>query len=153
MKAVLLLSLVLIVGCGKIEMAQMKKQTDADVIKMVNRYKQAGVTEVDTVLNDYLALADEYERKGWGRYGAPGWIDELRGTCEARLAVFHKAIGNEAAYQTHVRRAIQQRKRAYPDIDYTEEDVCGWVERLDEVHIKPKWRDEVSRTPSSGKPL
>src|SRR3954469_18100928 len=102
MKAILPVLLLLVVGCSKMEMARMKKQTDADVIRMVNRYQQAGTAEVETVLKDYLTLADDYERKGWARYGAPGWIDELRSLCEARLAVFYKAVGNVEAYQTHV---------------------------------------------------
>lgn len=38
----------------------MKKQTDADVIRIVSRYRQAGIGEVEVVLKDYLALADEY---------------------------------------------------------------------------------------------
>jgi len=145
MKAVLPALLLLIVGCSKMEMASMKKQTDADAIRMVSRYQQAGTAEVETVLKDYLALADHYERKGWAPYGAPGWIDELRSLCEARLAVFYQAIGNSEAYRTHVYRAIQHRKRVYPDNIYTEEDVCGMVVRLDDANIQPRWRNELSK--------
>ena len=64
MKASLPLLLLLIVGCSKMEMARMRKQTDADVMRMVNRYRQAGTAEVEIVLKDYLALADDYEGKG-----------------------------------------------------------------------------------------
>jgi hypothetical protein len=152
MKIILPLLLSLIVGCSKIEMAKMKKQTDADVIRIVSRYRQAGTAEVEVVLKEYLALADEYERRGWARYGAPGWIDELRSNCEARLAVFYRAVGNREAYQTHVRSAIAHRKRANPDVPYTEEGVCGLVERLDEVHIQPRWHKEVIRPYRSPEP-
>lgn len=132
------------------EMVRMKKQTDADVIRWVIRYRQAGTGEVEVVLKDYLALADEYERKGWARYGAPGWIDELRSICEARLAVFSKAVGNMEAYQMHVHRAIEHRKRVYPGTDCTGDDICGFVERLDDIHIQPRWRTELNkRAPSA----
>ena len=148
MRVILAVLLLLIVGCSKMEMARMQKQTDADVITMVNRYRQAGTAEVETVLKDYLTLADDYERKGWARYGAPGWIDDLRGLCEARLAVFHKAVGNTEAYQIHVHRAIEHLKRVHPDVAYTEQGVCVGVMRLDDANIQPRWRKELSkRTP------
>jgi hypothetical protein len=127
-------------------MAKMRNQTDADAIRIVNRYRQAGTAEVESVLNEYLKLADEYERRGWARYGAPGWIDQLRSLCEARLAVFYKVRGDSEAYKTHVRRAIEHANRANPNSGHTEEDVCGLVERLDEANIQPKWRKELSTT-------
>lgn len=135
--------LVLFLGCSKMEMANWKKQTDADSVRIVGRYKQAGVRDVEAVLNDYLGLADGYERRGWGRFGAPGWIDELRSNCEARLAVFYKATGKEDAYRSHVNRAIAFRTRAHPNTSCTADEVCGFVERLDALNIKPMWREEV----------
>lgn len=149
MKPWLPLLLVLAVGCSKIDMAKWNQQTGADVIEFVNRYRQAGTGEVETVLKDFLARGDEYDRLGWARYGAPGWIDEFRSNCEARLAVFHKVVGNIDAYQTHVRSAIAHLKRVHPDATYTEEDICGFVERLDEIHIKPQWRTELTNTTRS----
>src|SRR5262245_33168178 len=138
-KALLPLFLLSIVGCSKMEMRKMDKQTGADAIRIVSRYRQAGTGEVEVVLKDYLALADDYEQKGWARYGAPGWIDDLRSLCEARLAVFYKAVGSAAAYQAHVRRAIEYRKRINPNFTYTEEDICELAERLDDVNIQPRW--------------
>lgn len=149
MKTWLPLLLVLVVGCSKIEMRKWNQQTGADAIEFVNRYRQAAPGEVETVLKDYLACGDEYERRGWARYGPPGWIDEFRSNCEARLAVFHKAAGNTDAYQIYVRRAIAHLKRVRPDTTYTEEDVCGFVERLDMIHIKPQWRTELTNTTQS----
>ena len=123
----------------------MRRQTDADVIRIVKRYKEANVAEGTRVLNDYLALADDYERRGWERYGAPGWIDELRSDCEARLAVFYKALGRDGAYQAHVNRAIAFRKRVNPRSDATAADLCNFVDGLDAANIQPRWRSEVSR--------
>jgi hypothetical protein len=125
-------------------MVKMRRQTDADVIRIVKQYKEAGVGEVEGVLNEYLALADDYERRGWGRYGAPGWIDELRSDCEARLAAFCKAVGKEDAYQLHARRAVADRKRANPNSTATAEDLCDFVERLDAANIQPRWRRDVA---------
>ena len=138
--------LLLLVACSKVEMAKMKKQTDADVIRIVKRYKEAGVGEVEGVLNEYLALADDYERRGWGRYGAPGWIDELRSDCEARLAVFYKAVGKGDAYQMHASLAVADRKRANPKSTSTAEDLCEFVDKLDEANIQPRWRRDVAAT-------
>jgi hypothetical protein len=137
--------LLLMLGCANNEVARWKQKTDADVVAIVRRYQAANISEVETVLTDYLALADEYERSGWSRYGAPGWIDELRSNCEARLAVFYRALGNGEAYQTHLRRAIAHRKRAHPEHDYTEEDVCGCVENLDAANIQPNWRKQLKQ--------
>jgi hypothetical protein len=137
--------LLLMLGCANNEVARWKQKTDADVVAYVRRYQAANISEVETVLKDYLAMADEYERSGWSRYGAPGWIDELRSNCEARLAVFYKALGNEEAYQTHLRRAIAHRKRTHPERDYTEKDVCGFVESLDAANIRPTWRKQLDQ--------
>lgn len=153
------LFLLLLVACSKVEMVKMRKKTDADVIRMVKRYKEAGVGEVEGVLNENLALADDYERRGWGRYGAPGWIDELRSGCEARLAVFYKAIGKDDAYQEHVSRAVMYRKRANKtanrnsnvDFNAAAKGLCEFVEKLDAAHIQPRWRRDVAaiKTPAS----
>jgi len=156
MMRVLAILLVLLIGCSDSDMATRKKKTvadllawqkktDADVVAIVGRYREAKISQVESVFTDYLAMADDYERRGWSRYGAPGWIDELRSLCEARLAVFHKATGREDAYREHVRRAIAFRKRVNPDVDYTEEEVCGFVERLDSANIRPNWRRELGQ--------
>jgi hypothetical protein len=158
-QALVLLLLLLLAGCSKIEMIKMKKKTDADVIRFIKSYKEAGVEEVEGVLNNYLALADDYERRGWGRYGAPGWIDELRSGCEARLAVFYKAVGKDDAYQGHVSRAITYRIRANRtanrksnvDFDAAAKGLCELVEQLDATNIQPRWRRDVAeiKKPSS----
>jgi hypothetical protein len=139
------LLLLLLIGCADRDMAAWKKKTDADVVAIVGRYREAKVSEVETVIADYLALTDEYERRGWSRYGAPGWIDELRSLCEARLAVFYKATGREHEYREHVRRAIAFRKRVNQKADYTEEEICEAVERLDSGNIRPNWRKELGQ--------
>ena len=156
MMRVLPVLLVLLIGCSDSDMAtrrkkadaelvEWKKKTDADVLVIVARYREAKISQVESVFADYLAMADEYERRGWSRYGAPGWIDELRSLCEARLAVFHKATGRQDAYREHVRRAIAFRKRVYPDGDHTEEEVCGFVERLDSANLRPSWRRQLGQ--------
>jgi hypothetical protein len=135
--------LVLLVGCSKVEMAAMDKKTGEDAVTMVQRYKEASVAEVETVLKEYLVLANEYERRGWGQYGSPGWIENLRGLIEARLAVFHDALGRADLYGTHMQRALAHFKRADPKPDYTEAGVRELIERLDVGNIQPRWRNMI----------
>ena len=145
MRRLVPLLLLLMLGCSKAEMARMSKKTGADAVSMARRYQQAPVSEVEACLNDYLALADEYERKGWGQYGAPGWIHELRGLCEGRLAAFHRAHGDPKSYHAHMDRALAHAKKANPGIDYVETDILERVERLDAANIPPNWRKQISQ--------
>jgi hypothetical protein len=145
MKRVPIIFLLLLVGCSKVEMARMEEKTGKDAVTMVQRYKQASAEQVETVLKDYLALADEYERRGWEQYGSPGWIENLRGLCEARLAVFHDALGRADLYGIHMQRAIAHFKRANPKPDYTDAGVRELIERLDVGNIQPRWRTIISQ--------
>lgn len=132
-----------LVACSRNDVGEWKQRTDADAVAIVQRYREAKISDVEAVLKDYLAMADEYEKRGWGRYGARGWIDDLRSLCEARIAVFCKATARDDAYREHVRRAIAFRKRVSPGIDYTEDEICAAVERLDSASIQPNWKKEL----------
>jgi hypothetical protein len=145
MRRLVPLLLLLMVGCSKAEMARMSKKTGEDAVSMARRYQQAPVSEVEACLNDYLALADEYERRGWGKYGSPGWIHELRGLCEGRLAALHRALGNSKSYRAHMDRALAHTKKANPGTDYVETDILERVERLDAANIQPNWRKQFGQ--------
>lgn len=111
---------------------------------MVSRYQAAGVNEVESVLNEFLALADDYERRGWGKLGAPGWINDLRGLCEARLAVYFEATGKRDLFQVHMGRALEHFKKVNPGVNPTEAGTREGIERLDAANIQPRWRTELS---------
>ena len=103
--AILLAVLSICAGCAKIEMAQMERKTRQDANLMVQRYKEASVSQVEAVLNDYLALADDSEKRGWEKYGSPGWIEHHRAMCEGRLAVSWRG-GNFLGYRYLFRRLV-----------------------------------------------
>jgi hypothetical protein len=156
MKHLLALLLLLLLGCSKvdvarIEMARMRKKVDENVVRMVSRYQQASISEVEAALNDYLVLANDYERRGWSQYGSTGWIDDLRGLCEVRLALFKEAVGDTESYRFHMDRALAHMKKANPQVDYTEEGLRDGIERLDAVNIQPNWRKQLAQQIDAGK--
>ena len=130
---------------AQIEMAQMERKTGQDVVIMVQRYKEASVSQVEAVLNEYLALADDYEKRGWEKYGSPGWIEHLRAMCEGRLAVFYKATGKPELYRQHVDLAIAHLKKKRPGGEVTEEQVIALIDGLDSKNIDPNWRKEIGQ--------
>ena len=149
MTRVLSVLVLLVVGCSKSDVAQWKQKVEADADAFVQRYQKAKLSEVETILKDNLAKADEYERRGWSRYGFPGWIDGLRSRTEARLAVFYKATGKDDAYREQLLRAVAHFKRSHPDRDRTEDEIYGSVERLDSEVIRVNWRKELVQQDSA----
>jgi hypothetical protein len=113
---------------------------------IVQRYKQASLSEVEPVLNDYLALIDTYEQRGWAKYGSPGWIEYLRGLTEGRLAVFFKAGGKPDLYRFHMDRAVAHLRKRSPEAAAagTDEEAAARLEEfvngVDTKSIDPKWR-------------
>lgn len=110
---------------------------------MVSRYQAAGVMEVESVLNEFLALADGYERRGWGRYGAPGWIENLRGLSEARLSNFFDATGRPELSRLHLERAMVHFRRLDPKVAWTESGIREGIAGLDASNIQPRWWIEL----------
>lgn len=135
---------ILCAGCSKIEMARAAEQKDRDAVMIVQRYKQASLSEVEPVLNDYLAIANGYEQRGWAKYGPPGWIEDLRALCEGRLAVFFKASGNQDLYKLHMSRAVAHLRKRSPGAKWTDEEAAAQLEELvnglDTKNIEPNWR-------------
>jgi hypothetical protein len=131
-------------GCSNIAKHAMQRKTGKDADVMVQRYKEASVSQVETVLRDYLALTDDYERRGWEKYGRSGWIDYLRAMCEARLAIFYKATGQPELYRQQMNHAITHLKTRYPDGSFTEEKIVKLIDGLDSANIQPKWRKEIA---------
>ena len=125
----------------------MDRETGQDAIVMTQRYKEASVSEVEPVLNQYLELADQYEKKGWEKYGKPGWIEDLRAICEARLAVFFKTSGEQDLYRLHLDRAVAHMRKLRPDILESDEELAASIEKrvngLDAENIDPEWRKDL----------
>jgi hypothetical protein len=145
-------------GCSKIEMARVAEQKERDEAMIVQRYKQASLPEVEAVLNDYLAIADTYERRGWAKYGPPGWIEYLRALCEGRLAVFFKASGKQDLYRLHMERAVAHLKKRSPGVVVADEQAATketaarleeLVNGLDIKNIDPNWRKQLGQ-PNGG---
>jgi hypothetical protein len=138
------LAAILCAGCSKIEMARAAEQKDRDEAVIVQRYKQASLSEVESVMNDYLAIADTYEQRGWAKYGPPGWIEYLRSLCEGRLAVFFKASGKPDLYKLHISRAVAHLRKRSPGVKGTDEEAAAQLEELvnglDAKNIAPNWR-------------
>jgi hypothetical protein len=136
-------------GCSKIEMARMDKETERDAVIMVQRYKEAQPSQVESVLNEYLTLTDGYERKGWGKYGKPGWIEYLRAMCEARLAVFCRANGSQEQYKIHMDRAVVHLRKRAPEAGGTDQEAAASLENLitglDTKNIDPNWRKQLGQ--------
>jgi len=143
------LLLLLIAGCSPNKRAEMEQKVGQDHVMMVSRYQAAGVNEVESVLNEFLALADDYERRGWGKLGAPGWINDLRGLCEARLAVYFEATGKRDQFQVHMGRALEHFKKVNPGVNPTEAGTREGIERLDAANIQPRWRTELRSGPAA----
>ncbi len=138
------LAFILCAGCSKIEMARAAEQKDRDETMIVQRYKRASLSEVEPVMNDYLAIADTYEQRGWAKYGPPGWIEYLRSLCEGRLAVFFKASGKPDLYKLHMSRAVTHLRKRSPEAKGTDEEAAAQLEDLvnglDTKNIAPNWR-------------
>jgi hypothetical protein len=131
-------------GCSKMEMARAAEQKDRDEAMIVQRYRQASLSEVEPVLNDYLAIADTYEQRGWAKYGPPGWIEYLRALSEGRLAVFFKASGKQNLYRLHMDRAVAHLRKRSPGVSGTDEEAAAQLEELvnglDTRNFDPNWR-------------
>jgi hypothetical protein len=131
-------------GCSKIERARAAEQKERDEAMIVQRYKQASLSEVEGVMNDYLAIANAYEQRGWGKFGPPGWIEYLRALCEGRLAVFFKASGKSDLYKLHMSRAVAHLRKRSPGAKGTDEEAAAQLEELvnglDTKNIGPNWR-------------
>ena len=138
----LLLSLI---GCSNSEGDRIHEQIERDETAIVHRYQAARLSEVETVLKDYLALADRYETNGWGQHAKPGFVERLRGLTEGRLAVFYNALGKPELYRTHMNLALDHLRKSGQDGQYTDEGVRELVDRLDAANIQPAWRNEVSQ--------
>ena len=125
-------------------MARAAEQKERDEAMIVQRYKQASLSEVESVLNDYLALADTYEQRGWAKYGPPGWIEYVRALSEGRLAVFFKASGKQDLYSLHMDRAVAHLRKRSPEASGTDEEAAAQLEELvnglDSKNIDPNWR-------------
>ncbi|HWX19414.1 MAG TPA: hypothetical protein VN578_05845 [Candidatus Binatia bacterium] len=136
-------------GCSKIEMARMDNETGRDAVLMVQRYKEASISQVEPVLNEYLALADGYEKRGWDKYGNPGCIEHLRAMCEGRLAVFFKASGKQDLYRLHMDRAVGHLRKRSPVASDTDQEVAAQIEELvnglDSKNIDPSWRKQLGQ--------
>src|SRR6266571_2971785 len=117
-------------GCSKMEMARMEKETGRDAVLMVQRYQEASISQVEPVLNEYLALADGYEKRGWDNYGQPGWIEHLRAMCEGRLAVFFKATGKQDLYGLHMDRAVGHLRKKNPGTSGTDQEAAAQLEEF-----------------------
>jgi len=132
------------VGCSEIKMELVDKQKARDEAMIVQRYKRASLSEVEGVLNDYLAISETYEQRGWGKYGPPGWIENLRALCEGRLAVFFKASGKPDLYRVHMDRAVAHLRKGNPGLSGTDQEAAVKIEEfikgLDINNIDPKWR-------------
>ncbi len=135
--------LLLVAGCSRNERAQMEQKVGEDHVRMVSRYQAAGVMEVESVLNEFLALADGYERLGWGKYGAPGWIENLRGLNEARLSNLFDATGRPELSRLHLERALVHFRRLDPKVAWTESGIREGIAGLDASNIQPRWWTEL----------
>src|SRR5262249_15605469 len=135
--------LLALVGCSKPDAEKVQEQIERDELTIVDRYRIANVSEVERVLNDYLAMADGYEAKGWAKYARPGWIETLRGLTEGRLAVFYDARGQPESYRTHMNLAIEHFRKAGRQGNYTNESIRHLIDHLDAKNIKPMWRKEI----------
>jgi hypothetical protein len=131
-------------GCSKIERGLVAEQKAHDEAMIVQRYKQASLSQVEGVLNDYLAIVDTYEQRGWGKYGPPGWIEYIRALCEGRLAVFFKASGKPDLYRVHMDRAVAHLRKRSPGASGTDQEAAAQLEEfvngLDTKNIDPNWR-------------
>ena len=142
-------------GCSKIDTARAVEQKDQDAAIFVQRYQDASLSQVEPVLNDYLAMADDYERRGWSKYGPPGWIEYLRALCEGRLAVFFKASGKQDLYKLHMDRAVAHLRKRSPGVLATNQEAAAWLEdlinRLDTKNINPNWRKILGQPASANR--
>ena len=125
--------LLFMLGCSRGDVTTWKHKTDADVVTFVRRYREAKLEDVEAVLRNYLAMADEYERREWRRYGAPGWIDELRSACEpdsqysTRLRETAMSIGSTCA--ARLRTVSAHTRIVITPKTMSASSSSGWIQR------------------------
>ena len=151
MKHFILLLLVVVGGCTSGRDTQgTRAQIGQDEATFVSRYQHASASTAEVVLKDYLALADDYERRGWGQRGKPGWIERLRGLCYGRLSALAAARSADD-YEVHMQKAVMHLNNSAAGGDYTADEVKGLIDALD-AKISPQWRTQLSQPGASLNP-
>jgi len=134
----------LLAGCFVSSESEWKKTLDRDGDLWLKDYANASTSQVEAVLYHQLALTDDYEKRGWAKYGRRGWPVYKRAMAEGRLAVFYKATGKMDDYQLHIGHAIEHLRSITPSGKAdTSERIERFINGLDDLNIAPRWKKEL----------
>ena len=143
-----MLAVFILTGCTLSPDRQRERTLDRDEAAWLSEYSAASIVQVPSVLYHQLALADDYEKRGWNKLGPEGWLEHHRAMSEGRLAVFFKASGKTTDYSLHMARAIEHLRNAHPNTAVTSEGVERFINGLDS-NFQQHWRKEIGQ-PAAG---